>query len=330
MPDYYQTLGVAKGATEAELKKAYRKLARKFHPDVNKESGAEAKFKEIQTAYDVLSDPKARNVYDQVGHNAFVAGARDAYSGWAAQQQQRGGGQPAGGNPFGGYAEGGGGVEYQTSGDLNEIFQQLFNQGFGGVGSWKGSPFGAQARRNVKQKGADKQHQVSISFEDAYNGKELTLRDKAGKTFKVKIPGGVDSGAKLRASGHGEEGINGGPAGDLILFIVVQDHPYFTRQGANIHLTVPISLSEAALGASIEIPTMSGRVQMKVPAGTQSGREFRLRGKGFPNGGLAARGDQLVRIEISVPQNLDVRSRELLREFAERNPHNPRLGLWDK
>jgi DnaJ-class molecular chaperone len=144
----------------------------------------------------------------------------------------------------------------------------------------------------------------------------------------VRIPAGIESGAKVRVAGQGEDGANGGPSGDLILHIVVQDHPWFTRLGGNIHITVPITLAEAALSATIEVPTMDGRVQMKIPAGTPSGKEFRLRGKGFAHNALL-RGDQIARVEIVTPQNLDMRSRELLREFAERNPQNPRLGLWE-
>jgi DnaJ-class molecular chaperone len=330
--DYYETLGVAQGATEAELKKAYRKLARKYHPDVNPgDKAAEARFKEIQHAYDVLTDPKQREVYDQVGH-----------SGW--EQGYRNGG-PAPGGPGGPdmgdyFRQGGGpggttytwtnvpGDEYQTSGQVNDLFEQLFNQGFGGSQSWQSSPFGRQGRARVRQKGGDKQHAASISFEDAYRGKELKLRDRQGKTFSVKIPAGIDSGGKVRVAGRGEEGLNGGPPGDLFIVVTVQDHPYFERRGDNIYLDVPVSFTEAALGATIEVPTMDGKVQMKVPPGTQGGAELRLRGKGFPHLQGLGRGDQFARIVIAVPQHLDVRSRELLRELEQLDPHNPRVGRW--
>jgi molecular chaperone DnaJ len=187
MADYYETLGVSKTATEAELKRAYRKLARKHHPDVNPgDSAAEAKFKEVQQAYDVLSDPKQREVYDQVGHSGYTQGYRGGPGEGGGPDmgdvfRQRGGapggytytwttGAP-GGDPRGGY---------QTGGEVNDLFEQLFNQGYGGQGSWEGSPFGGRQRRPVRQKGADKHHQISISFEDAFRGKELKLRDRQG------------------------------------------------------------------------------------------------------------------------------------------------------
>lgn len=345
--DFYDTLGMSKGATEAELKRAYRKLARKHHPDVNPgDKTAEVRFKEVQHAYDVLSDAEQRKVYDQVGHAAYEAGYRNGGpgpggsggAGFAGTDpgvgadffRQRGG-SPGYTYTWTGGPGGGGGERFtgRDAGEVNDLFEQLFNQGYGGAQSWQGSPFGSQARQRVRARGADKQHAVSISFADAYNGKELTLRSRDGKTLRARIPAGIDTGGKVRLVGQGEEGLSGGPPGDLLLHVTVQDHPYFERQGDNIYLTAPITITEAALGATIEVPTMSGRVQMKVPPGTQSGRELRLRDKGFPHLGGAGRGDQLVRIQIVVPESLDMRSRELLREFEELNPSNPRLGRWE-
>jgi len=169
---------------------------------------------------------------------------------------------------------------------------------------------------------------VSISFEESFSGKELTISDSRGERLKVKIPAGISSGGKVRVAGHGEPGVNGGPPGDLLLIVTVQDHPYFQRRGDNVHLTAPVTFSEAALSTTIEVPTLEGKVQMKIPAGTQSGQEFRLRGKGFSRKGGRGRGDQLVHVEIVVPRRIDMRSRDLLREFAERNPGNPRVGRW--
>jgi DnaJ-class molecular chaperone len=292
---------------------------------------AEARFKEVQEAYDVLSDKDKRGQYDMFGHDAFTRG---------------GGPGPGGPQPNGGFdfndifsrqrAGGGQGNPQETEvftvngGSVQDIFGQLFNQGFGGHHSWQDSPFGRTQRQQVRQRGADKQHQVSISFEEAYAGKELTLRSREGEQFKVRIPAGIDSGGKVRVTGKGEPGLNGGPPGDLIVHVTVQDHPYFERRGNNIYLTVPVTFNEATLGATVEIPTMTGRVQLRIPPGTQSGTELRLRAKGFPHlgGPAAGRGDQLVRIEIVVPHELDMRSRELLREFAERNPGDPRTGRW--
>jgi molecular chaperone DnaJ len=329
--DFYDILGVKRGATEAEIKKAYRKLARKHHPDVNPgDAQAETRFKEIQAAYDVLSDKDKRGQYDMFGHDAFTRGAgggsgpqaggfdfNDIFRG---QQQSRQGGQRV---TYGDYT-------VEEGGGLNDLFGQFFNQGFGGQHSWEGSPFGGASRAQVRQRGMDKQHQISISFAEAYTGKELTLRSREGEQFKVRIPAGIDSGGRVRVTGKGEPGVNGGPAGDLVVHVTVQDHPYFERQGDNIYLSVPVTFSEAALGTTVEIPTMEGRVQLKVPPGTPGGKELRLRGKGFPHAGGPAsrRGDQLVRVEIVVPTELDVRSRELLRELAQHNPGDPRTGRW--
>ena len=332
--DYYDILGVKRGATEAEIKKAYRKLARKHHPDVNQsDKQAEEKFKEIQQAYDVLSDKEQRGLYDQFGHDAFQrgAGAGEPNAGGFDFQDVFGRrpGEPgpsssgAGPGGFEGFTVSGGG--------LNDIFGQFFNQGFGGQQSWEGSQYGGRARPQIRQRGADKQHQVSISFAEAYEGKELTLRSREGEQFKVRIPAGIDSGGRVRVVARGEPGINGGPPGDLVVHVVVQDHPYFERRGDNIYLTVPVTFPEATLGATVEIPTMTGRVQLKVPPGTPSGKELRLRGKGFPHlgsGPASGRGDQLAHIEIVVPGEVDVRSRELLREFAALSPGDPRTGRW--
>ena len=327
--DFYDILGVRRDAKPGLIKKAYRKLARKYHPDVNPDDpAAETKFKEIQQAYAVLNDPKQREIYDQVGHEAFVSGAA---SGPGPGQQVDfgdlrdifGRGRPDGGAS--------GTHTYTVGGDaeVGSLFEQLFQQGFGGAHSWQGSPFARGQRATVRQKGADRHLAVSISFEEAYRGKELTISGSTGnEKIKVRIPAGIDSGGKVRLAGKGEPGVNGGPPGDLLLIVTVQDHPFFKRRGDNVLLSVPVTYAEAALSATVEVPTMAGKVQMKIPAGTQSGQEFRLRGKGFPHLNGQGRGDQLVQIEIVVPREVDMRSRELLREFAELNPSNPRVGRW--
>jgi DnaJ-class molecular chaperone len=332
--DYYEVLGVKRGVSDKALKAAYRKLARKCHPDVNPgDSSAEQRFKEIQQAYGVLSDPKQREIYDQVGHEAFVSGAQSV-GGPGGQQVDFGDFA----DMFGGRGrQGPGGFSYTyTPGGtgpggfsgVNELFEQLFKQGHGQSQNWEGSPFSGTQRSTVRRKGAARHHVVTITFEEAYHGKELTLTDRQGERIKVRIPAGVSNGGKVRIAGRGEPGISGGPPGDLLITVTVPDHPYFERREDNIYLNVPVTFVEAALSATIEVPTMTGRVQMKIPAGTQSGREFRLRGKGFPHLRGHGRGDQIVHVEIVVPQQLDMRSRDLLREFAEHNPADPRVGRW--
>ncbi len=326
--DYYSLLGVRKGATEAQLKKAYRKLARKYHPDVNPgDSKAEAKFKEVQQAYDVLTDAEKRNIYDQVGHDAFAQGAGGGQNvNYQDMSDFFGRGAPGGPGGFSYTYQGGG---PQGGGRVGDLFEQLFQQGYGGQRSWEGSPFAqGQQRANVRQKGADRMHAVTVTFDEAFTGKELTLQSRQGKKLKVKIPAGIDTGGKVRIAGQGEPGLNGGPPGDLVLVVTVQDHKYFVRRGDNIYLTAPVTFSEAVLSATIEVPTMKGKVQMKIPAGTQGGREFRMRNKGFARVNGAGRGDMIVKVEIVVPDKLDMRSRELLRELAEHNPSNPRVGRW--
>ena len=323
--DFYDILGVKRDATVAELKKAYRKLARKYHPDVNPDHAkAESQFKEIQQAYDVLSDPKQREIYDQVGHEAFIHGGAAS------------GPPPGGGADFSDFLRHGGpgGTRVVIGGEgvpggVQELFEQLFHQGFGGQESWEGAPFSSRQRRGVRQKGADRNHAVSITFEEAYRGKELTLQDnRMAERIKVKIPAGIDSGGKVRVAGRGEPGLSGGPPGDLLIHVTVQDHPFFERRGDNIHLEVPLTFPEAALSTTVEVPTMDGMVQLKIPAGTQSGQELRLRGKGFAHLSAPGRGDQIVHVKIVVPEHIDIRSRDLLREFAQLNQDNPRLGRW--
>ena len=351
--DYYEILGVARGVSDDELKKAYRKLAMKFHPDRNPgDKEAEAKFKECSEAYDVLKDAEKRAAYDRYGHAAFEGGM---------------GGGGGGGNPFGGTG-------------FEDIFEQMF--GFGG----------GRQRGQAAGRGADLRTEVEITLEEAFAGAKETVRVQssvqceacdgsgaeagstanqtcptcggAGKvraqqgfflieracptcggsgrvvknpckvcqgagrvqrerTLNVTIPAGVEDGTRIRLSGEGEAGLRGAPAGDLYVDISIQPHEIFQRDGANIFVRVPLRMSQAALGDAVEVPVIDGgRARVTIPAGTQSGDQFRLRGKGFSVLRSAARGDMYVQVAVETPRHLTARQRELLEEFeAEAGEH---------
>jgi DnaJ-class molecular chaperone len=289
--DYYDTLGIKRDASEDEIKKAYRKLARQYHPDRNPgDKQAEAKFKEVQVAYDVLSDKKKRAQYDQFGAEG-----------------------PPGGFPGGG--PGGTTFRWETGDgmniDPNEIFSQIFGGGFGGAPP-RGRR-GGRARR--PQPAEDMETEVSIPFQTAALGGSIDLR-VGDRELGVKIPAGIEDGKKLRLAGQAPGG------GDLWVTIRVQPHPYFRREGNNLILEVPLSLPEAVLGTKVDVPTLDGtRLTVKVPPGASSGTRLRLRGKGI-NGG-----DQFIETKVVVPVPANDRSRELIEEFARLNPQNPRAGL---
>ncbi len=354
--DYYEVLGVAKTATKDEIKKAYRKLSKKYHPDINKEADAADKFKEIKEAYEVLSDEQKKAHYDQFGHT-------DPNQGF-------------GGGGFGGDFNGGFGG-----------FEDIFSSFFGGGGARRRDP-------NAPRQGADLQYTMSISFEDAVFGKETTIEipkeencdtchgngAKPGtkaetcshcsgtgqvsveqntpfgrivnrttcrhcggtgkfiphkcstcsgtgkvnkrKKINVKIPAGIDDGQQLRVSGQGEPGVNGGPAGDLYVVFHVKQHEFFERDGDDVYCEVPLNFAQAALGDEIQVPTLYGKVQLKIPAGTQSGAKFRLKGKGIKNVRGYGQGDQHIIIKIITPKKLSEKQKQLLREFAEASGEN--------
>lgn len=306
--DFYQTLGVAKDVSEADLKKVYRKLARKYHPDSNPgDAQAEAKFKEISEAYSVLSDPKQRQEYDQI--RAMGSGARFSAG--------TGGGTRGFEDLFGGMFGGGGNQRVRfTTGGGGAGYEDLLGGMFGGGGFGGPTP------------GRDVTARATISFAQAIDGTTVSLATASGRTVKTKIPAGVKDGQKIKLRGKGEPSPNGGPAGDMIITVHVAEHPVFSRDGDNLRVTVPVSFAEAAMGATIEVPTWGGgRVKVRVPAGTPSGRTLRVRGKGVAS--KKRTGDLLVTIEVAVPKNLSKDAQAAVEAFATATAgDDPREDLW--
>ncbi len=361
--DYYKILGIARTASEVEIKKSYRRLAMKYHPDRNKDNSAEAeiKFKEIKEAYEVLSDPKKRSAYDQFGH----AGVDNSFGG-------------AGG--------------FSGAESFSDIFGDVFGDIFGG---------GGRQRSGGAQRGADLRYNLELTLEEAVHGTEATVKvpvmvkcDECGgsgakkgsapvtcttchghgqvrmqqgffsiqqtcptchgsgqkikdpcrkchgqgrvqetKTLSVKVPAGVDTGDRIRLAGEGEAGVMGGPAGDLYVQVHVKEHPIFTRDGADLYCEVPINFPTACLGGELEVPTLDGKVKLKIPAETQTGKLFRLRGKGVKpvRGGPA--GDLICRVVIETPVKLNKEQRELLEKLRESlsgggKHHSPQEHSW--
>lgn len=352
--DYYEVLGVSKGASDDEIKKAYRKLSKKYHPDINKEADADEKFKEIAEAYEVLSDANKRAAYDQYGH--------------ASTDPNFGAGGGFGGGGFGGSGFGG--------------FEDIFDSFFGGGGRARYNP-------NAPRQGEDLQYTLDLEFEEAVFGKQSTIRYnrkqecetchgdgakpgtspvtcskcsgtgsinverntplgriqtrsvcdvcngtgqeikekcptcvgaghvKDRHTVKVTVPAGVEDGDQMRLSGQGEAGKNGGPYGDLYVIFRVKPSKHFQRRGAEIYYEAPIHFVQAALGDEIQVPTVHGKVKLKIPAGTQTGTTFRIKGKGAPRLRGTGQGDQHVKVNIVTPKNLNSKQAELLREFAK-------------
>jgi molecular chaperone DnaJ len=302
--DFYQILGVSKDASEDELKKTYRKLARKYHPDSNEgDAAAEAKFKEISEAYSVLSDQEQRAEYDQV---------RAMRSGGARFTSGGGGGQGFD-DVFGGMFGGGGRGQQYSYQQGGQNFEDIFGM-FGG-----GAPRGPQRGRDI-------QASTTLDFETAVNGKTVTLQSEVG-SVKVKIPAGVADGQKIKVRGKGEPSPSGGPAGDIILTVAVRKHPVFERDGQNLRLKLPVTFVEAALGATVEVPTLGGEpVRLRVQPGTPSGRVLRVKGRGVKSSkGL---GDLLAEVQVVVPAHLSDQARQALEAFREVEPQeDPRLDL---
>lgn len=401
--DYYELLGVKKSASADEIRKAFRKLARKYHPDVNPgDKSAEEKFKAISEANDVLSDPKKRKIYDQIGFYS------DNIDPAAAEAYARGGATGAGG--FGGFpgqgAEAGGGaqgVHFDFGGfDFSDMFEGARGRkpsGSTGTGGFRDIFYGIFGGRGAQpqegpEPGSELEYQVNVPFWTAIRGGvmrlNITRRDTcsncqgqgtieaAGKCpecngtgqitqtggrmkfnvtcprchgtgknvspcpachgegtvertdpLEVRIKPGTRDGQRIRIAGKGNAGARGGPPGDLYVIIRTGDHPTFHREGDDIHLTVPVTATEAALGAKIEVPTIDGRTVLKIPPGTQSGQKLRLREKGVPSATKdGVRGDEIVEVKVTVPMPRDEKTKELLRELAKLNPEDPREDLF--
>jgi molecular chaperone DnaJ len=402
--DYYGALGVKKTASAEDIRKAFRKLARKYHPDVNPgDKKAEEKFKELSEANDVLSDPKKRKIYDQVGFysdnidpataEAYAragggAGGFPGGSGYARGSGVSGGqGVPFdfGGFDFSDFSSGAGANQRTSGGGFRDIFSNIFSGGAGG----RPEPRGPEP-------GTDLEYQVTVGFWQAIRGAVMKLNitrqelcpmckgtatvgsgqqcpDCKGtgqvtqtsgrmkfnmacprchgtgqimnecpnchgeglvsvtEPLEVRIKAGTRDGQRIRIAGKGNAGRGGGPPGDLFIVIRIEQHPVFHREADDIHVTVPVSISEAALGAKIEVPTIDGRAQLKIPPGTQSGQKLRMREKGVPSATKdGVRGDEIVEVKIDVPHLRDERSKELMRELAKLNSEDPRAELWGK
>jgi len=313
--DYYSLLNVQRSASADEIKKAYRKLAMQYHPDKNPgDKKAEEKFKEFSEAYEVLSDPKKREMYDQFGH----AGAQGGFGG---------AGGPFGAGGFGGGFGGGGGAGPGQD-PFQDIFGDVFSEIFGARGYGPGAGTGGPRRR--QQKGSDLRYTLNIAFEESALGTEKVIsfvRQRSGKDetakLAVNVPAGVKEDQRLKLAGEGDSPVGGGPAGDLYVIIKIQDHPLFKRQENDILMDLPVTYTDAILGTSVEIPTLSGKAVIRIPPGTHTGQTFRLKGKGFPKIGGFGSGDMMVRLIVDTPEKISNRQKELLEELSKAGDETP-------
>lgn len=301
MTDPYKVLGVNRNASDEEIKRAYRKLAKKLHPDLNPgDKKVEAQFKETTAAYDFLSDPEKRRKYDrgEIDESGQPRGFRYSSSRPSGGTQQR---------RTRGY-----GFGLEDDADFSE---DLFGDFFG---------FGKDSRDSIKLKGADVSYQVRVPFLEAVLGTKQRLQLADGKTLEVQLPPGTDTGQTLRLKGQGLPGRGGAPAGDAFIEVTVEPHPIFSRDGNDILVELPITLYEAVLGATINVPTIDGRVSLKVPAGSNSGTQLRLRGKGVQAGKAGTRGDQYVRLVVMLPKEVDPELKAAIDKSARTHPYKVR------
>jgi curved DNA-binding protein len=315
--DYYAILGVPKAASSDEIKHAYRRLARKYHPDVSKEKNAEEQFKNLQEAYEVLKDPKKREAYDQLGSNWQAGQEFRPPPGWQGRTQFYTGGDEQE------FAEG-------EFGDFSDFFTNLF--GGGGAGAFRG-----RRAHAFKQRGPDERAIIQITLSEAFHGTTKTFQlqresmSASGQpeikthTVKVTIPSGITQDQSLRLAQQGGSGLGGGPAGDLYLTVHIEPHPIFSLQGKDIYLTLPITPWESALGATIQVPTLDGKIALKLAKGAQGGQKLRLKGKGMPD--RAHPGDQYVILQIQTPPAETETTKALYEKMAHEMKFNPRAHL---
>jgi len=309
--DYYKILGVDRAASKDDIKRAYRRLARKYHPDVSKEADAEARFKEMKEAYEVLKDPQKRSAYDQFGANWKAGQDFQPPPNWQRE-----------------YSFGDGAQSFGDAGQFSDFFETLFGQSRGGGFSFRTG--------GGRMKGEDVNATISIPIEDAYRGASRTISlevpeaDASGavrrrrKTLSVKIPAGVTAGKRIRLEKQGGPGYGGSPAGDLYLAVEFEPHPFYRADGRDIHLELPVTPWEAALGRKVKVPTPGGPVDLQIPAGSNSGKILRLKGRGLP--GKPA-GDQYVELKVVVPPVRDEKIRELYEALEREHDVNPRAKL---
>jgi DnaJ-class molecular chaperone len=308
--DYYEILGVKKTATEDEMKKAYRTLAKKYHPDKNKgNKDAENKFKEISEAYAVLSDKTKREQYDRLGSEAFGPGGANPFAGFDFSEFMNAGGGAGRGR------RGSSRTNSRTV-DFSEIFGDLFGGRGGGASNIEYDM--------EPQRGADIEAEATIDFRDAIRGTTVEMRSADGRSTKVKIPEGVADGQRLRIRGKGQPGA-GGPAGDLQLIVHVRPHPFFERRGDDIHIELPITIGEAIRGAEIEVPTIHGPVRARIPQRTQGGQTFRLSGKGVKRKSSA--GDHYYKVQVSVPRDVPPEGMSAVEQLEPYYRESPRANL---
>ena len=305
--DYYEVLGVKRDASAEEIRKAYRRLARKYHPDVNKSADAETRFAEVQEAYDVLSDAEKRKAFDRFGHVGVAVGQGPGGFGRGGQWR----------------VDVGRGGPYDES-DFASMFEDLFSRAGGGPFETPGS--GRAGPTAAPRRGQDVGHDLTVTFMTAALGGEEEIRVSSGReraqTIGVRIPPGIDDGEKLRVKGKGRPGVGGGPAGDLILTVHVGGHPYFRRDGLDLLVDVPITIAEAVFGAKVEVPLLKGSVEIVVPPGASSGQKLRVRGQGLTDGSGRS-GDFYAVVQVVAEGDLSERARKLLRE-VEPELKNPR------